>query len=270
MITVNGVEIKQFNFSGGEVYTKVDIESLITSKSDYISIRSELQSSDDIMALLMVTDTIKRIGHNPKICLSIPYFPYARQDKISEKGEALSLKVICNLINAQNYDTIIINDVHSDTTKALLNTHVIFIEQHDLVNAIFDKFSIKVDALVSPDFGASKKIYKLASDLDIPVIQANKARDTKGTIIRTEVYCDDLTDKDVLIVDDIADGGRTFIELAKVLQEKNVRSIGLYVTHGIFSKGLEPLFEAGINKIYTTDSFRNGLNHPNLFVLDLQ
>jgi ribose-phosphate pyrophosphokinase len=138
-----------------------------------------------------------------------------------------------------------------------------------LVLRAIKQFDIKIDALVSPDFGASKKIYKLATELDLPVIQANKVRDNKGQIIKTEVYVDNLEGKDVLIVDDCCDGARTFIEIAKVLKEKNVGSISLYVTHGIFSKGLDVIFESGISKIYTTSSFRNGLEYENLFVMDL-
>jgi ribose-phosphate pyrophosphokinase len=63
-----------------------------------------------------------------------------------------------------------------------------------------------------------------------------------------------LKDKHVIIVDDICDGGRTFIELAKVLKSNKVKNITLFVTHGIFSKGVDALFENGIDNIITTDT----------------
>lgn len=262
MITVNDKQIKTFNFSGGEVYVKVE------NNEDFVKIVANLQSSDDIMQLLMITDAIRRDDNLAKIAVIIPYLPYARQDKITEKGESLSLKVFCDLINTQNYDHIAVLDAHSDTAKALLN-NAEFIEQDELLIDVFDEFSLGFDYLVSPDFGASKKIYKSSSLLDIPVIQANKARNSKGEIIKTEVYCDDLMNKSVLIVDDICDGGRTFIELAKVLKDKGAKFISLYVTHGIFSKGLDCLFEAGIDKIYTTNSFLTDYENDNLFVYNL-
>ncbi len=73
-------------------------------------------------------------------------------------------------------------------------------------------------------------------------IRADKSRNmATGQITETVVYADDLTGKACVIVDDLCDGGRTFIELAKVLRAKGAAKIALVVTHGIFSKGKEPL-----------------------------
>lgn len=263
MITVNGKKIETFNFSGGEVYVKVE------NNEDVVEIIANLQTSDDIMQLLMVTDAIRRVDNLAEIAVTIPYLPYARQDKITEKGESLSLKVFCDLINSQNYNRVAVLDVHSDTAKALLS-NAEYIEQYDLLSSVIEDFTLSFDYLVSPDFGASKKIYKSAEMLDLPVIQANKVRNNKGEIIKTELYCDeDLSGKSVLIVDDICDGGRTFIELAKVLKDKGAKYISLYVTHGIFSKGLDCLFEEGIDKIYTTNSFLTDYKNDNFFVYNL-
>jgi ribose-phosphate pyrophosphokinase len=66
-----------------------------------------------------------------------------------------------------------------------------------------------------------------------------------------------IKNKNILIVDDICDGGRTFIECAKILHLHEVNSVSLYVTHGIFSKGLAPLEDAGITEIYTKDGLRS-------------
>ncbi len=77
-----------------------------------------------------------------------------------------------------------------------------------------------------------------------------------GNILETVVYADDLQGRDVCILDDIADGAKTFIELAKVLKAKNAGKVILYVTHGIFSKTIEYVLENGIDEVWTTDSFR--------------
>lgn len=96
--------------------------------------------------------------------------------------------------------------------------------------------------LVSPDGGALKKIFKLATPMDLDVVCAEKIRDTKtGKVVRTEVPRQDFEGRNVMIVDDICDGGRTFIELAKVLRQRNVGKVELYVTHGIFSNGMDEL-----------------------------
>jgi ribose-phosphate pyrophosphokinase len=111
--------------------------------------------------------------------------------------------------------------------------------------------------LISPDAGASKKTVKIAEYFngEPEVIQAQKLRNLKtGEIVKTEIL-GDVKGKKVLIADDICDGGRTFIELAKVLKNQGAIEVSLFITHGIFSKGLE-VFEGLIDTIYTTDSFR--------------
>jgi len=124
--------------------------------------------------------------------------------------------------------------------------------------------------LVSPDAGALKKIFDIAAKFKINFIQASKHRDLKtGNITSTEIP--DLQqegDQKYVIVDDLCDGGRTFIELAKVIREKRKNTTGvtkiyLVVTHGVFSAGLKP-FKGIIDKIYTTNSYRE-INSMNEF-----
>lgn len=113
--------------------------------------------------------------------------------------------------------------------------------------------------LISPDAGSNKKIYDLAKSIgyDGEIIRCDKLRDIPtGQIIETIVYKNDLGGKDAIIVDDICDGGKTFIELAKVLKEKNVGKIYLVVTHGIFSAGFDSLGEY-FDGIYCTNSVKD-------------
>ena len=142
-------------------------------------------------------------------------------------------------------------DPHSDVVPALFTNGYSI----DLAES-FDKIYIEnIDYLVSPDAGSNKKVFKLSQKYNIPMIRADKLRDlTNGQILETIVYTDDLTGKRVLIVDDICDGGRTFIELAKQLINKGA-TVDLYITYGIFSKGKEVLKMAGIDNIYCPYEF---------------
>ena len=58
------------------------------------------------------------------------------------------------------------------------------------------------------------------------------------------------------MIDDICDGGRTFIECAKLLKAAGVGSMALYVSHGIFSKGLDPLENAGFTQVFTKEGLQ--------------
>jgi len=244
----NGIEkvgYKQFIFPGGEVSIRIDRAPKYPHPIN--TIEANLQSPTEIVELLMVTDAVKRMFPRSRLNLSMPYVPYARQDRVSVPGEALSIKVFANLINSQNYADVEIWDPHSDVTSALINNLTV-VEQHEITKNIV---SIPDTILVAPDAGAAKKIYKLAAITGSEVVVASKVRDPiTGNITGTEIDLSKVsTNGRYLIVDDICDGGRTFTELAKVIQHKSSKPIDLYVTHGIFSKGLN-VFDGLIDKIY--------------------
>jgi ribose-phosphate pyrophosphokinase len=249
---IEKVEYSQFIFPGGEVSVRIKDASKYFHPIN--TIEANLQSPTEIVELLMLTDAVKRIYPRSKVNLQMPYVPYARQDRVSVRGEALSIKVMADLINSQNYADVEIWDPHSDVTSALINNLTI-VEQHEIAKNIV---SIPNTILVAPDAGAAKKIYKLAAITGSEVVVASKVRDpVTGNITGTEIDLSKVSTKGTfvpsdarfLIVDDICDGGRTFTELAKVIRHKSSKPIDLYVTHGIFSKGLN-VFNGLIDKIY--------------------
>jgi ribose-phosphate pyrophosphokinase len=122
--------------------------------------------------------------------------------------------------------------------------------------------------LISPDAGAYKKIGKLCSKLgwEGELVAANKYRSiSTGNIESLELSKQDFNGKDVLIIDDICIGGRTFIELAKKLREKNVGRIYLAISHGVFSNGFRDLNQY-FEEIFCTDSFFN-IEDPNFLLI---
>ena len=235
-------------FAGGEIHVRLPVLSTATHQ---VTITARLVDSATIMELLMTTDAIRRQCPDATISLVMKYIPYARQDRVCNEGEALAIKVFADLINSQNYKSVYVSDPHSDVASALINK-VKIKSCVDILDAVGNLH--EYDALVSPDAGAEKKTLAVARmKYGMRVVQASKVRDTKtGEILRTSVDGD--PPPRVLIVDDICDGGRTFIELAKVLKEKGAITVDLYVTHGIFANGFDVLKEH-IDHIYTTNSF---------------
>jgi len=252
------IDFDSFTFSGGEehiLFNPMDFETTVK-----IEIFERLTDSSKLVQLMVAVDALKRISNEATpIELVIPYFPYARQDRVCVDGEALGAAVMANFINNLGLAKVTIWDAHSEVSPALLN-RVVNVPQINLLercDELSQRLSTGELTLISPDAGASKKTIKIAETFngEPEVIQAQKLRNLKtGEIIKTEIL-GDVEGKKVLIADDICDGGRTFIELAKVLKSKGAVEISLFITHGIFSKGLE-VFEGLIDAIYTTDSFR--------------
>ncbi|MEO0413632.1 MAG: ribose-phosphate diphosphokinase, partial [Verrucomicrobiota bacterium] len=226
-----------------------------------------LTSSDEILKLMMVTDAIRRANSSAKIRLEIPYLPYARQDRVCNPGEALGVRVIADLINRLNFEQVVLFDPHSDVAGALIE-RVSIRSQEDLVRPLVPLFSEVLPILIAPDAGAEKKVLKVAQMMDdqtgviVEVLCASKRRDTRtGQISETTLH-GSVEGRPVLIIDDICDGGRTFIELAKVLKRQGATQIYLYVTHGIFSKGLEVL-EPYFDRVFCCFPFPKVKQNPN-------
>lgn len=249
-ITVNKQQVKTFNFSGGECH--ITIENI--EIGDITNVDAYLYNSDDIMRLLMVVDAIRQNNEQTQIDLVIPYFPYARQDRVCNKGEAFSAKVMAGLINALNCQSVTVLDPHSKVVTEYLNNCQV-VTQVDLVRGTLAEFiRTRELTLVSPDKGAAEKTQAVADAFGFDVIACSKVRDPKsGQITHSEVH-GDVQGKDLIILDDVCDGGRTFTELAKVLKDHEAGDLYLYVTHGIFSKGLGVL-KAQFTHVFCVHTF---------------
>jgi len=245
------VELKKF--AGGECHVKF----LTTfSEDDKIRINTRLNSSDDVMNLCLAVDALRNMSVN-YIEAFIPYIPYARQDRVMVPGEPLSIKVFANIINSLHLNKVIVFDAHSDVSVALLN-NCSNTANYDMVKALLKKFNLSDFVLVSPDIGAYKKIDKLAQQLEYrgQIVTGIKVRDlSTGQIIKSDVNTEDLNGKACLIVDDICDGGRTFIELAAALKAKHAGELYFIASHGIFShNALDRLKEAGFKHVGSSNS----------------
>jgi ribose-phosphate pyrophosphokinase len=232
--------------------------------TDPVKITTRLNSFKDVELLICAVHAVRNIKADCQIALYVPYFLGSRSDRKFVDGGVNYLKqVICPIINSLNFFTVIVLDPHSDVLEACLNNYE-KVDNHLLVKYALTDIDNKRDAqericLVSPDAGAYKKIFDVAKKFGINrIITANKVRDMKtGNIFRTEIpVLDQHEDLKYVIIDDICDGGRTFVELAKAIKEgRPSTKIYLVVTHGIFSAGYAQLGEY-FERIYTTNSYK--------------
>jgi ribose-phosphate pyrophosphokinase len=243
-----------------------------------VNIKSRLNNWRDLELIVAAVASLRELSVE-EIHLYTPYFVGARSDRKFEEGGNNYIKhVIAPVINSLGFKTVTILDPHSDVLEACVNgfkklnnsdlVRYALIHQNNLdgVKAIVNSSTC---ILMAPDAGASKKIYKLAKDIGYtgPIIVCDKERDIDGNIIKTIVPLkSDLFDynEDIIIIDDICDGGRTFIEIAKEIEEyfsdpyKNGWQPKKYliVTHGIFSAGFKELGKY-FDGIYCTNSYRD-------------
>lgn len=250
-------QYKAWKFPGGEIHLKLSENTIsyLSEDNDIITIITRLNSSDDIILLMLFVDTLKKDYSDKKINLYLPYMPYQQADRDFGIGECFSLKTISNIINSMELNRIFVGMPHSDVTPALLNNCQV-IDNSDFIIKVLHELNIPDENLIicSPDAGAYKLIFKLCEKLKFKgeIITCSKSRDhITGDLTMQIPTCD--SSKSVLIIDDIALGSRTFLNIRKELKNKNVY---LAVSHGIFNENVD-LLESNFNKIFTTNSRRD-------------
>lgn len=247
----NGISYEHFVFKGGEPHLKITEE---LSPQDEVMITCRAINFETFGTMLLAADALRRFDVK-RLELFIPYFPAARQDRVMVPGEPLSVKVYADMVNAVGFDKVYIFDAHSEVTPALVKNSQV-IPNHSLVKKILSNYNLNDVILVSPDGGALKKIFKLSTALGgVQVVEASKKRDVKtGKLSSFHVYEDSLEGKTCFVVDDICDGGGTFLGLGEQLIAKGAGDLNIIVSHGIFSRGVEHLSEM-YKDIYSSDSF---------------
>lgn len=240
---------------------------LVTCGSEDVTVQCLIEDATvDLIRIGLVKDALDRLGKN-NIKLTLPYMPQARADRVFEEGMPLPIKVFCGILNSFNFKSVTIFDPHSDVTPALINNVIVIKQEELLANKIPEiKKYMKDFMLCAPDLGATKKIFDSVQMLGHEdYVQAIKIRDvTTGNIVKCDVIGDNFTGSDILIVDDLSDAGGSFIHLAKLLKARGAGRVSLYVTHGIFSKGLKPL-EKDIDFIFCNGIVGNYINNEDIW-----
>lgn len=250
------VEFKKIEFSDGSSNFKLLVEPSF-SDLRYYSIAVDPSTPGDavLWEVLLAADALGEfISTDTKRYLVLSYLPHARADRRFEVGNAHPLGVFTQAIKGV-FDEVFLTDAHSSYFENNIGCSVEEFKQWECFLAA-GVTACSGDVLIAPDKGARKKIVELQQHLDNKtiatfIVEASKKRDKEtGRIIETTLSDNcDVKGKRCIIVDDLADGGGTFIPLAQKLKEAGASQVDLYVTHGIFAKGLDILKEL-IDNVY--------------------
>lgn len=252
MIKINNQIFANETFANGEViYKEVALNSSINRISFYF------ETNKDLADMIMAVAYIKSFYPSVRLELFMPYIPYSRMDrKINE--QLFSLGMFADVINSLGFDKVIVLDPHSSTSESRIkNLEIVAIE--DVIIQIASENNI--DAIMFPDRGARTKYTDRYAKLCkmYPVMFGEKKRDlaNKGRLLGYEILGDkiDLTDKNILIVDDLCAYGNTFKFCGIELKKHGAQNVYLWITHceNTILDG-ELLTSGLIEKVYTTNS----------------
>ncbi len=235
-----------FKFPDGQPHFKLD-----TYEREFndVTIETAIKSCDDLMLVTMAASVLRANGY-PLVNLDIRYLMGARMDREIDSFQPFTLQLVARQINACGFNRVRVLDAHSEVTWRLLRncTNVL---PYDAVRQVMTTTIYPVVAC--PDKGAMDRVSELCGGFSL---QGHKMRDMQtGKLSGFGVDfmgIDSIQGSNVLIVDDIGDGCGTFSGLAEALKKRGAKRVYLYVTHGVFSKGL-PI--PHVDQVYTTDSY---------------
>lgn len=232
-------------FSDGEIYSRV--EENVRGKDVWV-LASTQPPADNILELAFLLDSLSRRG--AKTNLMILYFGYARQDRIVREGEALSSKVVSDLLRKFRLNRVLVLHIHSSRVRQFLDFEDI------LPIGLFSAIIRRMEVVAAPDKGALDLARKVSQDYGLGLAYMEKSRPGAEKVEITKLV-GNVEQKKVVIVDDMISTGGTVIKAADRLMESGAKEVHVVATHGIFSgNAVKNLERSGIKSVHVTNSIK--------------
>jgi ribose-phosphate pyrophosphokinase len=272
---------ESFTFKGGEPHFRITTPDIEYIQNKRLIITQRYNDISDIFKIILAVDAARRLDFQ-HIELILPYFPAARQDRVCNEGEPLTVKIFADLINQCGFKKVYIFAPHSEVTPALLN-NVVVVDELEYAEKVIEH-CLKTSALenefniVCPDAGAGKRVQKIAAHLTnkfkhckFDIIRCEKVRDVKdGSLKEFFVQADDLGKKPSIIFDDILSMGGTFIGLGNKLIEKNCGSLMLFTAHADCQAGIENMINFFDHTFTTNSKFHRDYGYDRYTMMDFK
>lgn len=223
---------------------------------DVVVVQSTSSPTDiNYMELFFIIDALKRSGVK-SITAIVPYFGYQRQDHQFREGEAVSVKVIAEILGKLGISRLIAIDLHSTKIAETFNIPVFHLSALSLfAGFIKEKNWDKNSTLISPDMGGIRRIKILSEMLNnMPYAVIEKNRDlATGKVSANKIQGE--ISKRAIIADDMISTGATIVMAADLLRQNGAEEIVVFATHPVFSeKAPKILQNSSVSSVYVTDT----------------
>ena len=216
-------------------------------------VQSTFPNSDNLMELLLMIDAAKRASAKSVVAV-IPYFGWARQDRKDKPRVSIGAKLVADLLSVAGIDRLITMELHADQIQGFFNIPV----DHLYASAVFLPYieSLKLKDLViaTPDVGGSKRASTFSKYLGVPLVLCNKSREKANEVASMQII-GDVTDKNVVLVDDIVDTAGTITKAANIMLDAGAKSVRAIASHCVMSDPASfRVQESSLTEIVFTDS----------------
>ena len=252
-------------FSDGEIQPTF-MESI---RGDFVFlVQSTHSPAENLMELLLMIDAAKRASAY-KIITVIPYYGYARQDRKDRPRVAIGSKLIANMIQAAGADRLITMDLHAPQIQGYFDIPVDHLDSHAVFIPYIENLKLENLTFAAPDVGSANRIREIASYFEAEMVICDKHR-KRANEIASMVVIGDVTDRDVVIIDDICDTGGTLAKSAALLMEKGARSVRALITHPVLSgKAYENIETSVLDELVVCDTIPLRQTTPKIKVISV-
>ena len=271
LLGMESVDLISRRFPDGEGYVRVPSESIESVRSEPVVLVSNTYPDSGVLETILLLEAIASVrkgdlsnykGEEPQslpdvgsgVFLAIPYFGYSRQDKRFSPGEAVSARVIGEML-ARCCDGIAILDLHAPEVLEGLDVPVEFVSA---MSEVAERLSAKVkpDFILSPDKGAIDRATEVANLMGCEFSYLEKTRIDARTIEHTPKDLD-VDGKIVAIVDDMISTGGTICRASDALRRQGAIAIHAACTHGLFTAGAISRLANHVDGVHSSDSLPN-------------
>lgn len=241
-------------FPDGESYIRfTNVEDVMGS--DIVLIQSLYPNQDKkYLELLLAVDTVRDLGCRT-VTVIVPYMAYSRQDRAFLPGEAISIRTLLKVISSLGVDNLITIDIHKEESLKYFKGIAVNLDPTPLFTDVLRNLT-KNPVIIAPDQGAMNKALKLNHMIGYgDYVVFRKSRDRFTGEIRHDLTEVEVTDREVIIVDDIISTGTTIANIARYLYNKRPSKIYVVCSHGLFvNNAIDKLISSGVSEIFALNT----------------
>lgn len=237
-------------FSDGE-FQPVFMESI---RGDYVFlVQSTYAPTDNLMELLMMIDAARRASAGYIVAV-IPYFGFARQDRKDKPRVSIASKLIANILTEAGADRVMTMDLHAPQIQGFFDIPVDHLDASAIFIPYIENLKIENLTFASPDVGSTNRVREVASYFNAEMVICDKQRKRANEVASMTVI-GDVTDRNVVLIDDICDTAGTLTKSAALLKERGARSVRAFCTHPVLSgKAYENINNSVLEKLVVCDT----------------
>ena len=271
LLGMQHIELVSRRFPDGEGYVRVPTDAIDAVRAEPVVLVSNTYPDSGVVQTVLLLEALTDVRKGelsnlkeeepqslddvgPGIYLAIPYFGYSRQDKRFSKGEALSARVIAEIL-ARGCDGIAILDLHEPAVLEGMDVPMQFVSS---MPEIAERLQTEVspDFILSPDKGAIARATEVAGLIGCEFSYLEKTRVDARTIEHTPKDLD-VNGKVVAIVDDMISTGGTICRASDALRRQGAVEVHAACTHGLFTGGAILRLASHVDGVHSTDSLPN-------------